>query len=121
MKHIGKTLYELMEVKGLIKRQVAMQAGISPVYLSSIMHKDDISCGLLEKICTAICVPPSYFFDNNAEVINTPVQNFEELVEKNKEIEKLNQEVNYLKSIIELKNALIDEKERYIRHISKGE
>lgn len=67
MKHIGHELYNIIEQKRLIKKEVAEQVGITPVYFSAIMRKDSIDAELLERICKVIGVSPAYFFDDYAE------------------------------------------------------
>ena len=64
MKHIGHELFNIIEQKKLVKKEVAEQIGITPVYLSAIMRKDSIDAELLERICKAIGVSPAYFFDD---------------------------------------------------------
>lgn len=64
MKHIGNELFSIIEHKKLVKREIAEQVGITPVYLSAIMRKDSIDAELLEKICKVIGVSPAYFFDD---------------------------------------------------------
>ncbi len=64
MKHIGNELFSIIEQKRLVKKAIAEQVGITPVYLSSIMKKDSIDAELLEKISKAVGVSPAYFFDD---------------------------------------------------------
>ncbi|MBQ7941118.1 MAG: helix-turn-helix transcriptional regulator [Muribaculaceae bacterium] len=67
MKHIGQELFNIIEQKKLIKKEIAKQIGITPVYFSAIMRKDSIDAELLERICKAISVSPAYFFDDYTE------------------------------------------------------
>lgn len=68
MKHVGTELKRLIEEKHLVKKEVAEMVGITPTYLSAIMHKDSIDCLLLERICKALGVPASHFFDESGTV-----------------------------------------------------
>lgn len=63
MKHIGKTVKELVEVRGLKKAQFAADIDIAPESLSRFFKHSTIQCDLLEKICRILDVPPGYFFD----------------------------------------------------------
>ena len=40
------------------------RVGITPTYLSAIVRKNSIDCELLDKICKAIGISASYFFDD---------------------------------------------------------
>lgn len=63
MKHIGKTVKELVEARGLKKAQFARDIDIAPESLSRFFKHATIQCDLLEKICRILEVPPGYFFD----------------------------------------------------------
>ena len=67
MKHIGHELFNIIEQKRLVKKEIAEHVGITPVYFSAIMRKESIDAELLEKICKAIGVSPAYFFDDYVE------------------------------------------------------
>ena len=67
MKHIGHELFNIIEQKKLVKKEIAEQVGITPVYFSAIMRKDSIDAELLERICKVIGVSPAYFFDDYTE------------------------------------------------------
>lgn len=70
MKHIGNELFSIIEKKRLVKKELAEQIGITPVYFSSIMRKDSIDAELLERICKVVGVSPAYFFDDYTETKN---------------------------------------------------
>ena len=73
MKHIGHELFSIIEQKKLVKKEIAEQVGITPVYLSAIMRKDSIDAELLEKICKAVGVTPAYFFyDYKEDTASSP-------------------------------------------------
>lgn len=63
MKHVGNELKHIVESRQLMKKSIAEQLGFTPTNLSSIFKKPSIDCALLERICSVIQVPPSYFFD----------------------------------------------------------
>lgn len=67
MKHIGQELFNIIEQRRLVKKEIAERVGITPVYFSAIMRKGSIDAELLEKICNAIGVSPAYFFDDYVE------------------------------------------------------
>lgn len=63
MKHIGETIDKIIREKRLIRKDVASRAGITAAYLSNVIHKDEISTGLLGRLCEALGVSPEVFFD----------------------------------------------------------
>ncbi len=63
MKHIGNTVKELVEAKGIKKLQFARDIDLAPESLSRFFKHPSIQCELLDKICHILDVPPSYFFD----------------------------------------------------------
>lgn len=62
MKHIGNTVKELVEAKGIKKKQFARDIDLAPESLSRFFNHSSIQCELLDKICHILDVPPSYFF-----------------------------------------------------------
>lgn len=63
MKHIGNTIKELVEAKGIKKLQFARDIDLAPESLSRFFKHSSIQCDLLEKICRILEVSPSFFFD----------------------------------------------------------
>ena len=63
MKHIGKTVKELVEAKGIKKLQFAKDIDLAPESLSRFFKHSTIQCELLDKICRILEVSPSFFFD----------------------------------------------------------
>lgn len=108
MKHIGNELFSIIEQKKLVKKELAEQIGITPVYFSAIMKKDSIDAELLEKICKAIGVSPAYFFDDYpssknviGDVSNTAILG--------------NASINISQGEVELLKSMLEDKERTIR------
>lgn len=63
MKHIGETVDRIIREKKLVRKDVAQRAGITAAYLSNVIHKEEISTGLLGRLCEAMEVSPELFFD----------------------------------------------------------
>lgn len=63
MRHIGTTLKTFIEQNRIPKTEVAMRAGISKTYLSTIFNKPNLDAAMLEKLCAAIGLSPMAFFD----------------------------------------------------------
>lgn len=63
MKHIGETVDRIIREKRLVRKEVASRAGITAAYLSNVIHKEEISTGLLGRLCEAMEVSPELFFD----------------------------------------------------------
>jgi transcriptional regulator with XRE-family HTH domain len=115
MKHVGETIKTIIEGKHLQKNLIASQVGITPTYLSSIMHKATIDCGLLERICRAIGVHPRYFFEETSNIsYNVSDVKAESVVGT--------ATVNISQGEVDALQKLIDEKERTIQILmrSKG-
>lgn len=67
MKHLGQLLKNHIEANGLKKRDVAISAGISPNYLSTIFKdSNDMPCSLWEKLCNATGLNPAIAFDSTS-------------------------------------------------------
>lgn len=65
MKHVGITVKNLVESKGIKKAQFAHDIGLAHAEsLSRIFRSKSVQCDMLEKICRALNVPPAYFFDD---------------------------------------------------------
>ena len=64
MKNIGPELNRIMTERRIVRKDIAKEVGITPTYLSAIVRKNSIDCELLDKICKAIGISASYFFDD---------------------------------------------------------
>jgi len=62
MKNIGPELNRIMTERRIVRKDIAKEVGITPTYLSAIVRKNSIDCEL--KICKAIGISASYFFDD---------------------------------------------------------
>lgn len=64
MKHIGRTVKGILESRGIKKSQFAADIGYTHAEsLSRIFRSKSVQCETLEKICRALNISPSYFFD----------------------------------------------------------
>lgn len=63
MKHIGNTIKDLVEAKGIKKNQFARDIDLAPESLSRFFKHSSIQCDLLDKICRILDVSPGFFFD----------------------------------------------------------
>lgn len=108
MKHIGRELYNIIEQKNLVKKDVAEQIGITPVYFSAIMKKRTIHADMLERICKAIGISPAYFFDDYVEIKNV-------IGDVNNTAIMGVASVNISQGEVDMLKAMIEEKERTIR------
>jgi len=108
MKHIGHELFNIIEQKKLVKKEIAERVGITPVYFSSIMHKSSIDAELLEKICKAMGISPSYFFDDYKENIN-------HIGDVNATAVMGTASVNISQGEVDLLKSMLEEKERTIK------
>lgn len=64
MKNIGPELNRIMTERRIVRKDIAKEVGITPTYLSAIVRKNSIDRELLDKICKAIGISASYFFDD---------------------------------------------------------
>lgn len=64
MKHAGAIIDTVVKRKGLVKKEIAEQLGVSNTHFVQMMHKDTLNCKMLEKICKIIGISPAYFFDD---------------------------------------------------------
>lgn len=62
--NIGPELNRIMTERRIVRKDIAKEVGITPTYLSAIVRKNSIDCELLDKICKAIGISASYFFDD---------------------------------------------------------
>ncbi len=63
MKHLGQLLKKHIETNNLKKRDVAVAAGISYNYLSTLFNKETMDCSLWEKLCAGAGLNPAIAFD----------------------------------------------------------
>lgn len=110
MKHIGNTLYKIIEEKGLVKRTIANNCGINPSYFSQMLLKPSMDAAMLEKICREIDISPGYLFDDwNTEKYK---------LERDDSSCNSNKELKDSELKVELMKQLLEEKERVIRILS---
>ena len=62
--YIINKLNRIMTERRIVRKDIAKEVGITPTYLSAIVRKNSIDCELLDKICKAIGISASYFFDD---------------------------------------------------------
>ena len=114
MKHIGNTLYRIIEEKGLVKRTIAINCGINPSYFSQLMAKPSMDAVLLEKICREINISPGYFFDDWTSEKLTIGEITNQTVIGDASI-NIGENIKYLEEALAAKDKLIEEKERTIK------
>ena len=66
MKHIGALIKNHIETNQLVKKNVAVAAGITPTYLSTLFNQKSMDCELFEKICHIIGMSPTIIFESPA-------------------------------------------------------
>ena len=96
----------IIREKRLVKKEIAEKVGITSAYLSNISHKETLDAALLEKLCKAIGVSPSIFFDCDGEPFIGEVNNTAILGNANVQITK--GEVEALKKVIEAQEQTIN-------------
>ena len=63
MKKIGPELDRIIAEKGVIKKNIAENLGITPTYFSRLLKSDSMDCKMLENICKILEISPASFFD----------------------------------------------------------
>ena len=111
MKHFGEILKKHIETNGLKKLDVAASAGITYNYLSGIFKKQSVDAELMERLCIATGLSPLLIFENvpMPQKVNSDNQAFGI---------HGNASINFGASE-KLYNAIIAEKERYIRSLER--
>lgn len=67
--NIGSELHRIMEGKKLVKKDIAEKVGMSASQLNGLRENKQIYVSTFVKLCKAIGVPPSHFFeDEDADV-----------------------------------------------------
>lgn len=105
MKNIGETLQDILRQRHLNQIQAAQKTGLTRVWFNKIIHKEDLSCSTLEKICYGLDIHPSIFFDARWSAA-TP--------EHAATSTAADSETKQLRRENELLKKLLDEKERTI-------
>ena len=132
MKHIGNELDAILKSRKIVKRKFAEQLGMTDVNLSKVLKKPSVDAALLNKIAGLLCIPVSYFFNEEVEYSPTNIGHKisgqgnkisgnitladceSQLSTVKTDLEKVQIEVNFLRKEVNDKNSLIAEKERYI-------
>lgn len=125
MKHIGKTLKEHIEKHHLVKGKVALRAGITYNYLSTIFHQESVQAKLLEKLCIGAGIHPSAFFDTPDDISKNYSDISSAIVMDNASLqigenEALRDLLSEKERIIAEKERIIEEKERLIQILLKN-
>lgn len=107
MQNFGQLLKKHIETNGLTKKDVALSAGITYNYLSTIFHKSSIDAALLEKLCQASGLPISKVFDSAFPIVKNNSENTASAVLGSANITIGSNEKLY--------KTIIDNQERYIR------
>ena len=65
--HPGETISDLLEERGMTRKELARRAGVSEAFLSDVIHgKKDISKGLAAGLAYAFDVPGSFWLNLQA-------------------------------------------------------
>lgn len=112
MKHIGEEIHRIIESKHLVKKIVAENCGMTYANLANIKKKSTIDCQLLETICKAIDVSPSYFFDDYQE--NNKVGDV------NTNVGIGSATVNISQGEVQMLRQMLEEKERTIQILMRA-
>lgn len=112
MKHIGEEIHKLIEQKHLVKKEIAEKCNMTYANLCYIKKKSTIDCQLLETICKAIDVSPSYFFDDYKE--NNKIGDV------NTNIGIGSATVNISQGEVQMLRQMLEEKERTIQILMRA-
>ncbi|MBN2664806.1 MAG: helix-turn-helix domain-containing protein [Bacteroidales bacterium] len=118
MYNFEKKIKELLLKNELTIENLAYKLGVSPATLHNLFKKNNTNTDLLKKISDVFEVPVSSFFDEEKNT-NSGVANGSQINgnynkvsikvnEQANEIEKLNQEVSYLKELLKQKDEIIN-------------
>lgn len=119
MKHMGKALKQIIEKNHLEKKKVAGLAGLHPSRLSQLFDNETLDVVLLDKLCKILNVSPLYFFDDNMQetAIVRDITQTSYFGDSNVAIN--DKTLSVYKDLIESKDKLLEEKERYIQLLTK--
>lgn len=67
MKHVGLTIKQAIEDRGLKKYEVAQNAGITYKYLTEVYRKESLDARILERLCKAIGISVKELFEDTGE------------------------------------------------------
>ena len=115
MKPIGPIIKRYIEEKGLRKGEVAKKVGITYNYLSTIFQKDTLDATMLERLCIAIGLNPSMFFEvpDGGEIVH--YSDIHARTQIGSAAVNINHSSDNLRALLEEKNRIIEEKERTIQ------
>ena len=128
MARFGETLSKLMKQYGMPAKILADKIGYQESNISKILSKTDVNTELLEKACRVFCVSPMMFLSNDlANYPNvTDKGSYNNNAFNNNALLGVatmnigpNDEIQNLQRIIEEKETLLQEKERFIQYLLK--
>ena len=114
MKHVGHELYQIIDKKKLVKKQLAEKIGMEPSQFNQLMHRESMDARLLERICKVLNISPGYFFDDWPSEKYTIGEIHNQTVIGDANV-NIGQNVKHLESMLAEKDRLIAEKERLIK------
>lgn len=114
MKHVGHELYQIIDKKKLVKKQLAEKIGMEPSQFNQLMHRESMDARLLERICKVLNISPGYFFDDWPSEKYTIGEIHNQTVIGDAHV-NIGQNVKHLETILAEKDRLIAEKERLIK------
>lgn len=114
MKHVGHELYQIIDKKKLVKKQLAEKIGMEPSQFNQLMHRESMDARLLERICKVLNISPGYFFDDWPSEKYTIGEIHNQTVIGDANV-NIGQNVKHLETMLAEKDRLIAEKERLIK------
>lgn len=114
MKPIGPIIKQHIEERRMRKTEIADKVGITYNYLSTIFHKSSIDAALLEKICIAIGLNPSVFFETAGDTMTNSCRDINAETKIGNATVPIDSGVN-VNQLLNEKERIIAEKERTIR------
>lgn len=122
MARFGETLSLLMKQYGMTTESLAEKIGYKESNISKIRCKTDVNTELLEKACRVFCVSPLMFL--SPDLANYPNTADKDLLNNRLfGVATMNigskEEIQNLQRIIEEKETLLKEKERFIQYLLK--
>lgn len=119
MKPVGPIIKKFIEENQLKKMEVAKKVGISYNYLSTIFLKNSIDAELLERICFAINLNPTTFFETSEEMATRNYRDIKATTRVgNSTVSIL--DGSLCDKLLQEKERMIEEKERTIQILLKS-
>lgn len=119
MKPVGPIIKKFIEENQLKKMEVAKKVGISYNYLSTIFLKNSIDAELLERICFAINLNPTTFFETSEEMATRNYRDIKATTRVDNSTVSI-VDGSLCDKLLQEKERMIEEKERTIQILLKS-